>query len=303
LSGIQSNRFPSPLRYPGGKGRVANFIKLVILQNQLLGCEYVEPYAGGASVALSLLFEEFADHVHINDLNRSVYAFWRSVLDHTDDLCTLIDEATLNLEEWSRQKGIQKAMEVNALELGFSTFYLNRTSRSGIIAGGLIGGKDQAGNWKMDARFNKDDLIARIQKIGRFRSRITLTGIDSAQYLRMALPKVANSFVYLDPPYFVKGEGLYENYYDISDHAEIASLVSELTVPWVVSYDSAPEIGSMYKRFKRTTYGLQYSAGDRYVGNEQMYFSDQLKVPLVSSPANIPVATVHRAQGRVVSGI
>ena len=204
----RGERYPSPLRYPGGKGKVANYLKLLMLRNGLVGSEYVEPYAGGASVALALLFERYASHVHINDLNRSVYAFWNAVLERTDELCDLVGRVDVTVEEWYRQREVQHQDDSDPLVLGFSTFFLNRTSRSGIIGGGIIGGKDQTGAWKIDARYRPEDLVRRIRRIARYRSRITLTRLDAADMLRDTLPAIDSAFVYLDPPYYVKGEGL-----------------------------------------------------------------------------------------------
>ncbi len=288
--------YPSPLRYPGGKGKLANFVKLVMLENDLVGSEYVEPYAGGASVALSLLFEEYASHIHINDLNRSVHAFWKAVLDQTDELCARIETAIVTTDEWHQQRAIQRAMAPDELDLAFSTFFLNRTSRSGILTGGIIGGYSQSGNWKIDARWRSDDLIRRIRRIARFKSRITLTRIDTAEYLRTELTNVERPFVYLDPPYYVKGSTLYENFYSHDNHAEIASLVRELDVPWVISYDAAAEIDDMYRGFERRGYDLVYSAGARQQGHEVMFFSKGLHPPVVATPSMVPEARVAGAR-------
>ena len=188
--GFSPRRFPSPLRYPGGKGKVANFMKLLFTENDFVGWDYVEPYAGGASVALALLFEDYAAHVHINDINRSVYAFWRVVLDQPDELCARILDTRVSTAEWRRQRKVQMAVDPAPLDLAFSTFFLNRTNRSGIITGGIIGGQGQDGTWKLDARYNKSDLVRRIQKVARFRGRITLTQLDAFEFLE---PWVANT--------------------------------------------------------------------------------------------------------------
>jgi DNA adenine methylase len=292
-----AHNFHSPLRYPGGKGKVANFIKLLMLENDLVGHAYVEPYAGGASVALSLLYEEFASEVHINDLNRSVFAFWNAVLNDTDRLCARIVAVAVTMDEWGRQRDVQLSEQPDPLDLAFSTFFLNRTNRSGIIEGGVIGGKNQTGAWKLDARFNKDDLIRRIKKIARYGSRITLTQHDAAHYLGHVLPTFPEAtFVYLDPPYYVKGEGLYEHFYHHADHAQIAGLVRDLTHPWVVSYDAAPKVIELYEGFDRITYNLSYSAQDRYRGAEVMFFSPGLQRPDVASPAKIHSKAVAAAQ-------
>jgi DNA adenine methylase len=136
--------------------------------NGLVGSEYVEPYAGGAAVALSLLFEEYAGHIHINDVNRSVAAFWRAAEHRTDELCERIVRARLDVGAWDRQRQIQRQRSPDELDLVFSTFFMHLTNRSGIINGGIIGGRAQAGTWQIDARWRTDDLVRRIQKIGRF---------------------------------------------------------------------------------------------------------------------------------------
>lgn len=292
-----SRRFPSPLRYPGGKGKIANYIKLLFLRNGLVGYDYVEPYAGGAGVALSLLYEEYASHIHINDLDRRVFAFWHAVLNEPDVLCQRIATTEVTMEEWECQKKVQEDLDADRLDLAFSTFFLNRTNRSGIIDGGVIGGKDQDGTWKLDARYNGGDLIRRIQKVARYRNRITLSQMDAADYIRDVTTELSRqTFTYLDPPYYVKGKGLYENSYRDEDHAEIANLVSGLMRPWVVSYDAAPRILELYEGFDQTAYSLSYSAAERYRGAEVMFFSPDLELPDVQSPANIRVDVIDRTR-------
>lgn len=292
-----TSRYASPLRYPGGKGKIANFMKLLFLKNDLMGTEYVEVYAGGASVALSLLFEEFASHIHINDLNRSVHSFWECVLYDTDRLCSRILKIKPTVPEWKRQRAVQTATDPEPLDLAVSTFFLNRTSRSGILDGGVIGGKNQNGPWKIDARFNKLELARRIAKIGRFSSRITLTRTDGAQYLKSRLPHLPPAFVYLDPPYFHKGQDLYENFYQPDDHRQLAGLIRSIeSHRWLVSYDSAPEILRYYAGVKRIRYNLSYSAADRYEGQEVMFFGPNLEVPRVASPAGLPAREILAAR-------
>lgn len=286
-------RFNTPLRYPGGKGKLTNFLRLVYEQNQLTDGHYVEPYAGGAGVATSLLLLEYVSHIHLNDINRSVFAFWHSVLNKPEKLCKLIETCDVNMDEWYRQKEVQmNPKRFGLLSLGFSTFFLNRTNRSGIIKGGVIGGKKQEGIWKLDARFNRADLTSRIRTLARYSDRISLYNLDAEEFLKTTLPAFPDkTLVYLDPPYYVKGEGLYENHYRHEDHARVANLVAEIrNKSWIVSYDNAPEIRALYRRYKQITYGLTYSAQDRYVGSEVMFFSDDLIVPDVANPSKLKAA-------------
>ncbi|MDQ3691342.1 MAG: DNA adenine methylase [Chloroflexota bacterium] len=281
--------FYSPLRYPGGKRKLSNFLALLFRTNRLLDGEYAEVYAGGSAVALTLLYGEYTRKVHINDLDRGVYAFWIAARDQTDSLCQLIGDARLDVTEWERQRAVQFAAEPDPLDLALSTFYLNRTNRSGIITGGIIGGKNQTGDWKIDARFNRRDLIRRIERIGRWSSRIEIYNLDGAVFLQTIAPKLAaKSLVYLDPPYYVKGqEKLYASYYGPDDHTEVAGLVRGLTVPWVVSYDDHADVRALYDGQRMIAYAIAYSASERYRGREVAFFSDQLLIPDVADPVRL----------------
>lgn len=284
-------QFITPLRYPGGKGRLSQFVADIIQDNGLIGGHYVEPYAGGSAVALSLLMLEYASHVHINDLNRSVHAFWAAVLTDTDRLCARIKLKRISMAEWNRQRAIQADLDADPLDLAYSTFFLNRTNRSGIILGGVIGGKNQDGPWKLNARFNKLDLIQRIERIASFRHSISLYQLDASELLKKVLPKLPKrSLVYLDPPYYVKGKGLYENHYDHSDHAGIAKLVGSIKQRWIVSYDNVPEIRDLYASHSQRIFGLRYSAQSRYEGSEVMFFSKDLSVPSEIIPSRARAA-------------
>jgi len=273
----------TPLRYPGGKGKVSAFVKAIFRENGIVGGTYVEPYAGGAGVAMELVIHEFAEHVHINDIDRSVWAFWHSVLEQTTRLCDLIENTPVTIDTWQVQKDVQRnAARADALALGFSTFFLNRCNRSGILNAGVIGGLDQSGEWKLDARFNKEDLIRRINLIARHRTRISLTRMDAVAFVERLAPQLGNdSFIYLDPPYYEKGGDLYEHHYEHDDHQRVADSVARLAsnVRWMVSYDDHPAIHQLYADFRSLRYTLSYTAQARCRGREIIFFSPQLKVP------------------------
>ncbi|MEH1017664.1 DNA adenine methylase [Micromonospora sp. CPCC 206060] len=293
----QETRYSSPLRYPGGKGKVANFIKLLMLENSLIGCDYVEPYAGGASVALSLLFEDYINHAYINDINNGVYCFWRLTLEDPNSLCQRIMSVPLTMDEWRRQKLVHSSESSAPEDLAFATFYLNRTNRSGIVSGGVIGGIEQSGTWKLDARFNREALCARVNKIAKFSARITVSKLDAAEMIESNLVQGdVRRLLYLDPPYFVKGEGLYDNFYAFEDHQKIRDAISKTPGPWVVSYDASPEILQLYSQHNPLCYTLSYSASKASKGTEVMFFSPNLAIPQVASPAGISVVDVARAK-------
>ena len=275
------NNYVSPLRYPGGKMKVVDYIKLLFEVNDLVGGMYIEPYAGGASVALNLLFDGYAGKIKINDIDRAIYAFWYSVLNETDDLCRMVADTPVTMEVWQAQHELQKYKEeADLLELGFSTFFLNRTNRSGILNGGVIGGKEQTGNFKIDARYNKEDLIERIERIAYYADLIELTSMDAVALLkRYKRTPAAKTFCYLDPPYHVKGRDLYLNYYNDDDHRSIAETIKKYKGKWIISYDAVAFIKELYSDYRQKEYYLSYSAGNRSKGKEIMVYSDGLVLP------------------------
>lgn len=283
----------TPLRYPGGKQKIWHFIAETIAANDLVGCDYVEPYAGGAGVALELLLSGMVRKIHLNDSNPAVYAFWHSIINDTDDFCRKIANASLTVGEWEKQKIIYKAPHDNdLLTLGFSLFYLNRCNRSGILTAGVIGGKNQTGTWKIDARFNRLDLVRRIERIATKKKFIKIKNLDAEKFITSYVNRIKNqTFTYCDPPYFSKAERLYDNFYSPSDHIRIADVIkNKLTSHWVVSYDNAPQIIDLYDSHKSFTYSLQYNASKVYKGTELFVFCNSLRLPLTSS-----IPSIHQA--------
>lgn len=277
----------SPLRYPGGKGKIAKFVCEIIRLNGLSDGRYVEPYAGGAAIAWELLLTGVVRRVSINDISRPVFAFWNSVLNRTDALCRMIEERPINVNEWDIWKDVFRNHKIaDELQLGFAFFFLNRTNRSGILNGGIIGGRDQKGEWKIDARYNKVALIERIRKIASLKSRIELTNLDAVTLLsEQGENWKGKCLVYIDPPYFKKGHYLYHDAYAAKDHAEIATAVEKLSgVNWLVSYDDVRPIHDLYQNAPWLQYTLNYSARNASRGREAMFFSTGLRVPDVPRP-------------------
>lgn len=273
-------RDASPLRYPGGKWRIALFFTRLIGLNRLDRIQYVEPYAGGASLALSLLFTEQVSEVYLNDLDPAIHAFWHSVLTRNRDFIQLLDRTPVTAGEWARQKAVyDKGLAAGKFALGFATFFLNRTNHSGILNGGMIGGRKQRGPWKIGARFNRLELQRRIERIGFFRKRIHLFSEDAIDFLRN-LEFTKESLIYLDPPYYRVGRRLYLNAYKPDDHIALSELVRELKSLWVISYDDVPEIRKLYKNVKSRRIRLLHTARSARIGNEVLFFAPGLRIPV-----------------------
>lgn len=273
----------SPLRYPGGKWRISPFVVKLLQLNKLFGCEYAEPYAGGASLALSLLLRGLVSKIHLNDLDIAVYSFWWSVLNRPEDLLRLIADTPLTIEEWRRQRSIYRNSPAeDHLGRGFAMFYLNRTNHSGIMNGGPIGGVTQQGKWRMDARFNRAELRRRVREVASRSDDIKVYHGDALSFLTCrAFTK--NLFVYMDPPYFRPGRALYLNSYKDSDHSCVRTSAEQLSCHWMISYDDVPEIRKLYCGYPCRRNSLAYSARERYVGREVMFFSRSLRIPKITT--------------------
>lgn len=271
----------SPLRYPGGKGKLAPFMELMINKLNLHGGTYIEPFAGGAGIALDLLFNDFVSHIVINDYDKAVASFWKAVLTDNDRFVDKIYSVPLSIDEWEHQKNVLKLSNKYSFELGFATFYLNRTNRSGIINGGPIGGKEQSGDWKLDARFNRDALAERIAEIGKRKADISVYNKDVNSLIINYVPKYGKkTFIYFDPPYFEKGKQLYMNYFSLADHERIESLIRErVSCNWMITYDNTPEIVRIYDGYNVKQYDLKYSVAKKRVASELIIFPDNSYCP------------------------
>lgn len=272
-------RDASPLRYPGGKWRLARFFERLISLNFEKPPVYIEPYAGGASLALSLLLTGKVTQVFLNDLDPAIYAFWHSILKRTDKFIELLERTPVTPREWMRQRRIYAdGLASGRLRLGFATFFLNRTNHSGILNGGMIGGKAQCGDWRLDARFNRSELRRRVRRIAANGDRIHLSNRDAGDFVREHIPS-RNKLMYLDPPYYRAGQRLYLNAYRPEDHAQVRDKVLELRCNWVVSYDDVPEIRDLYIAQRSRRISLLHTARTARQGNEVMFFSSELRIP------------------------
>jgi len=271
----------SPLRYPGGKTSMMHLAASILRENGLERRPYAEPFAGGCGLALGLLFHSHVSEIFINDIDPSIWSFWYSVLNNTEEFVREVLCTEVTIEEWSRQREIYLAQDLGSpLELGFAAFFLNRTNRSGIIKGaGVIGGVAQTGNYKIDCRFNKEDLVRRIRRVAKYKSRIHLSRQDALDFVRSAssfLPE--KSLLCIDPPYFNKGSSLYTSHYVADDHALLADAIHQLERPWIVTYDDVEEIRRLYDRWNRYSFDVNYSVQTKRKSTELLVASTGLVI-------------------------
>ena len=270
---------PSPLRYPGGKFKIHRLISLLISKVNG-GCDtYIEPFAGGAGVALELVLSGIVERIVINDSAQAISSIWKAMTRENAAFLDKMWNTDITLEEWHRQRKIYLCSKKKySLDYGFAAFFLNRTNHSGILLSGPIGGQEQEG-WKLDVRFNKEILAERIKAIGELKDQIKVYNRDVFSFVRNQLPKYdERTFIYLDPPYFKRGEDLYKNFFNERKHRELKEcIVNDINIPWVVSYDDVPEIREIYDGIPSREFSLNYSLANNGSGREIMFFSDGLK--------------------------
>ncbi|MEE6148098.1 DNA adenine methylase [Olsenella sp. YH-ols2223] len=276
----------TPLRFPGGKSKIYPFIISLIEANDLRGCTYAEAFCGGAGLAMKLLLRDDVSKVVLNDYDPAVYSIWDAVVNHSDELCDYIETVPLDMNQWYACRDIYRSASSPSFALGKAAFYLNRTNRSGILTGGVIGGKAQTGAYKIDARFNRATLCRKVRAIAARAADITLCNLDALVFMKEIAPAMENnSLLYLDPPYVKKGPGLYENSFTDNDHRVLAKSMRSYGGKWMVTYDTDALVNELYAPSDDwgITVGeieVTYSASStRNVATERLVLSPGMKMP------------------------
>lgn len=275
--------FYSPLRYPGGKASFTKLFLRIFSENDLSISTYYEFYAGGAGAALELLLNDHVQRIVLNDADYHVYAFWNAIIYDTENFLKKIIDTPVTIDEWQNQKRIYEDITGHdVLTIGFSTFFLNRTNRSGILMkAGPIGGQNQDGNYKLDARYNKTKLSERITQIAKKESSITIYNEDAILLMNTLRQELMldTSFLFLDPPYYEKGSKLYLNHYNDPEHTALRDfLLNNRNFNWIVSYDNAEAIQEMYTDFSNCLIDINYSLQSKKKEKEIVIFSDKLRL-------------------------
>lgn len=274
-------RTASPLRYPGGKSALAGLLRETRRLNCLGGRALAEPFAGGAGASLSLLFQEETPEAYLNDADPAISDFWWALLNRTDTFLQRILETQLTIVEWKVQRDTYRGLrDSSRLDRGFATFYLNRCNRSGIIInGGPIGGIEQSGKWKLDARFNRRNLWRRCERVADYRDRVHVSSLDALDFL--ASRDDSRSFYFIDPPYFSQHETLYQDNLDAEYHTALANQLRSMSdAAWVVTYDECSDVLDLYSGWANIRpFSLRYVAAERRHGSELFITPAWMEVP------------------------
>ena len=265
VASTKPTKLLSPLRYPGSKRRLVPYIKSALDVNALKPALYIEPFVGGASIALQLMSDAAVEKVLLMDVDPWITSFWTTVFFDTDWLVDQIETMDVSLERWQHFKASNPQ---TVRDQAITCFFLNRTSFSGILEGraGPLGGRKQVSAYKIDCRFMRKTLVARIRQAAAQRQKVI--GIWNCSWdagfarLRQeqqngSLP-VDDLFFYLDPPFFEEAEALYRYYFTPKDHEALRDYLVALSDKWLLSYDSVAEVEKLYgSALQKKTNGTQ----------------------------------------------
>lgn len=269
----------SPLRYPGGKAKLAPLVSGLVERNWGAPPVMVELFAGGAGLGLSLLDAGIIGGLHLNDLDYGVYAFWCSILWETEDFCDMVMGTPVTVEEWHlQQEKYLNPKQTTLLEAGYATFFMNRTNHSGVLTGRPIGGLRQDGKYGIGCRYNAPKLVERIKHVAGMRDLIKVTNQDATAVIAEHNHD-SNTLLFVDPPYVVQGNSLYrQTPFCEEQHARLADQLHQTTTPWILTYDNHPLItDTLYGQQTQKDTVLRYSLNSRKRETEKMILSPNLK--------------------------
>lgn len=278
----------NPLRYPGAKSKLFDYVKKLLEVEGLTGCTFYEPFAGSASLSWMLLEENVVDNVVINEKDPLLYHFWKAVFENTEGLIQKIEQTEISIDTWkecAKYKVLSNLIGKTSVEIGYAGLFLNRTNFSGILKANPIGGIEQKSDYKIDCRFNKTKVIEAIQSIAGFANRVTVSNEDAVEFMRRALKYKRNrkTFVYIDPPYYKEGPGLYRYFFTEKQHQELAKFIKTKGFPWLLSYDDVNEIRKLYNRRTCVNLYLDYSVKTSKKGKEILI--SNLEIPPMEQEA------------------
>ena len=294
----------APLRYPGGKASLLNYVEKFIKSNKVSVKTILEPYAGSAAISLGLLSRNVISKAYINDSDQMVYAFWKIVMNNNEELIEMIDSLEVNLDAWFyyRKYLVNNPLtKFNEKDVAMAFLFLNRTSYSGIVKAGPLGGKRQQSRYKIDCRFNKENIKKKIKSIETLSPKVKVFNMDGIQFMKEIIRENEDVFIYADPPYYNVGKMLYTQYFDDNKHVQLAEYLKGLEEqPWLLSYNASDFIMNLYSDQKMVPIYLDYHSGP-YRRNIMEYLFSNRVIPPFEARENKKVNPSDMDKNQIVS--
>ena len=246
---------------------------------------------------MDLLLKDDIEFVYLNDADLGIASFWEAIRTEPERLIDEIMTVEVSVNHWLEVRNRRKELieRFNArdeddpkynFELGFLTFYLNRTNISGIIDGGCVGGMQQSGKYRIDCRFSRDGLASKVSRIAKKASSFAVSCMDGVDFLsekfRVLLKEngysLSDSLVYIDPPYVKQGKNLYFNSMGETEHRRLAGTLKNWTCEnWFLTYDNSPLVKELYRGWDMRLLSVKYSANSRERASELAIFPPTLR--------------------------
>ncbi|MHB1439982.1 MAG: DNA adenine methylase [Cuniculiplasma sp.] len=295
----------TPLRYPGGKTWLLDYVKEFIKFHKLELKAIIEPYAGSASVSIGLLREGLVDKAYICEKDPLIVAFWNAVLNQNEEFVEFIQSLEVSLETWLSFKKyliFDSVHKYNTVELAGAFLFFNRTNYSGIIKGGPLGGKKQQSSYKFDCRFNREKIIEKIQGLHNLEGRLHVAEVDGISFMqRITSGTAENLLFYVDPPYYGAGRELYRYFFTDGDHENLSIFLKKLEHPWLLSYDDAEFIRDLYTNNEKFPVYTDYQSGNLRRNVRELLISNYLIPPL--APSIKEEGRYHRNKTRIANKV
>lgn len=282
----------SPLRYPGSKRKLALYIREILQHNNLVPDLLVEPFVGGGSISLFFIVNNLVKKIIISDKDKLIASFWKVVFSNPEHIIRFIQRVKINLKNFDKYKNIAKDVgNYNETELAKTCIFLNRTSFSGVLTNlaGPIGGREQKSDYRIDCRFNRKTITKKIVHIASFKNRVIVRNGSWKDVIKYTEDWCKNNkeyektFIYLDPPFYLKGESLYRSYFECKQHEELAVELEKLTCPWILSYDNVPQVRKLYENFKNIVHiDMPYSINSHAKRIEKELIITSLNLPKIN---------------------
>ena len=276
---MQNKIVKSPLRYPGSKQKFARTLSDIISKNKISPDLFIEPFSGGASISLYFLQTNLVKNIALIEKDPLIASLWKTIFFDSEWLVKKIKNLDITIDKWRYFKNYNpRTIRNKALKC----LFLNRTNFSGILKAGPIGGQKQISQYKIDCRFNKCNIINRIEVLSKYKDKVLF--IEEGDYedilknKQNILPK--NTFIYFDPPYVNKAKALYNFYFNDADHVRLKNYIKNLKCNWLLSYDYEPPISKLYENFSNTGFFdiIYTSSANKHRPKKKEFLSSNLNL-------------------------
>ena len=228
----------SPFRYPGGKTWLVPRLREWLGSMDTRPKDFIEPFAGGGVISLTVAFENLAERVIMVELDEDVTAVWKTILGKENEW--LVNRIlTFELSAETARDALSKKPK-SIREHAFNTLLRNRVSHGGILAPGSGFIKNGENGKGITSRWYPETIAKRIRHISTVRSRINLVHGDGIDVMSKH-KNDGDAVFFIDPPYTAAGKKAGARLYKHStiDHEQLFCMASELAGDFLMTYDNA----------------------------------------------------------------